>query len=129
MCSTWYFPRERNSAVTTTRLDAILCIKLKDQRSCQIFGCLILRYNKYPSKKQSTKLILTLMLISGNVELNLRLTNIKYPYRASQLWKEVPIDIREAACLAFFKNRMKTWKCEGCQCKSCKIFIQNVGYI
>ena len=69
------------------------------------------------------------MLISGNVELNLRLTNIKYPYRASQLWKEVPIDICEAASLAFFKNRMKTWKCENCQCKSCKIFIQNAGYI
>ena len=34
------------------------------------------------------------------------------PYRASQLRQQVPIDIREAASLALFKNRMKSWKCE-----------------
>ena len=38
-----------------------------------------LRHNKYPSKKQSAKLILTLLLISGSVELNPGPTNIKYP--------------------------------------------------
>ena len=43
--------------------------------------------------------------------------------------QEVPIDISEAASLALFKNRIKTWKCEDCPCRSCKIFIQNVGYI
>ena len=32
------------------------------------------------------------------------------PYRASQLWQQVPIEIREAASAALFKNRMKTWK-------------------
>ena len=37
-----------------------------------------LRRNKYPSKKQSAKLILALLLISGNVELNPGRTNIKY---------------------------------------------------
>ena len=51
------------------------------------------------------------------------------PYRASQLWQQVPTDIPEAASLALFKNRIKTWKCEDCPCRSCKIFIQNVGYI
>ena len=51
------------------------------------------------------------------------------PYRAGQLWQQVPIDICEAASLALFKNRIKTWKCEDCPCRSCKIFIQNVGYI
>ena len=51
------------------------------------------------------------------------------PYRASQLWQQVPTDIREAASLTLFKNRIKTWKCEDCPCRSCKIFIQNVGYI
>ena len=34
------------------------------------------------------------------------------PYRASQLWKQVPTDIGEAASLAYFKNHIKTWKCE-----------------
>ena len=32
------------------------------------------------------------------------------PYRASQLWQQVPIDIREAASLALFKNCIKTWE-------------------
>ena len=39
-------------------------------------------------------------------------------YRANQLWQQVPIDIREAASLALFKNRIKTWKCEDCPCRS-----------
>ena len=50
-------------------------------------------------------------------------------YCASQLLLQVPTDIREAASLACFKNRIKTWKCEKRPCKSCKIFIKNVGYI
>ena len=48
------------------------------------------------------------------------------PYRVSQL---VPTDNREAASLTLFKNCIKTWKYEDCPCRSCKIFIQNVGYI
>ena len=50
-------------------------------------------------------------------------------YRANQIWQQVPIDIPEAASLALFKHRNKTWKCEDCPCRSCKLFIQNVGYI
>ena len=52
-----------------------------------------------------------------------------FRYRASQLWQQVPIDIREVAFLALFKNRIKTWKCEDCLSRSCKKFIQKVGYI
>ena len=51
------------------------------------------------------------------------------PYRASQLWQQVPIDIHKAAFLALFKNCIKSWKCEDCPSRSCRIFIQNVGYI
>ena len=51
------------------------------------------------------------------------------PYRANQLWQQVPIDIREAASLTLFKNRIKIWQYEDCPCRSWKIFIQNVGYI
>ena len=52
-----------------------------------------------------------------------------FHYCASQLWQKVPIDIREATSIALFKYCIKTWKCEDCPCRSCKIFIQNVGYI
>ena len=51
------------------------------------------------------------------------------PYRASQLWQQVPTDIREASSLTLFKNRIETWKCEDGPCRSCKVFIQNVEYI
>ena len=51
------------------------------------------------------------------------------PYHASQLRQQVSIDICEAAALAHFKNRIKTWKCEGSPCRSCKKFIQNVRCI
>ena len=51
------------------------------------------------------------------------------PYCASQLWQQVPIDIREAASLSLFKNYIKTWKCEDCPCRSCNVFIQNARYI
>ena len=51
------------------------------------------------------------------------------PYCASQLWQQVPVDLSEGASLALFENRIKTWKCKDCPCGSCKIFIENVGYI
>ena len=51
------------------------------------------------------------------------------PYCASQLWQQVPVDILEATSIALSKNRIKTWKCDDCPCRSCKIFIQNAGYI
>ena len=40
------------------------------------------------------------------------------PYRASQLWQQVAIDICEAASLNLFKNRIKTWKWEDSPCRS-----------
>ena len=51
------------------------------------------------------------------------------PYSASQLWQQVPIDIREAASVPLFENRNNTWKFENCAIRFCKIFIQNVRYI
>ena len=49
--------------------------------------------------------------------------------RTNQLTQQVPLDIREAAAIALFKNHIKTWKCKDCPCRSYKILIQNVGYI
>ena len=51
------------------------------------------------------------------------------PYRASQIWQQVLFDNRVVAPLSLCKNYVKTWKCEDCPCRSCKVFIQNVGYI
>ena len=45
------------------------------------------------------------------------------PYRASQLWQQVPTDIHEATSPTLLKNCIKTWECADCPCRSCKIFI------
>ena len=74
-CSSRYFPWEGKSIVTTRRREGTFCIKSNDQRSSLIIGCSIPLSR---SNKQSPKLILNLLLISGNVELNPGPTNIKY---------------------------------------------------
>ena len=51
------------------------------------------------------------------------------PYRASQLWQQVPIDIRKATSLALLKSSIKALKCEDSPCISSKVSIQNVEYI
>ena len=48
-------------------------------------------------------------------------------YCANQLWQQVLINICDVASLALFKSRIKTWKCEDCPCRSCKVF-KNVSY-
>ena len=45
------------------------------------------------------------------------------PYRVRQLLQETPTETHQAASLALFKSRIKTWKCENCPCRSCKICI------
>ena len=43
--------------------------------------------------------------------------------------KYLLISVRERTSLILFKNLIKTWKWEDCPYRSCKIFIQNVGYV
>ena len=50
-------------------------------------------------------------------------------YRASQLWQQLPLSIRESRSLALFKEKIKTWQCTSCPCRSCQLFVANVGYI
>ena len=49
------------------------------------------------------------------------------PYRASQLWKQVCTDIREAASLTLFENCIKTWRCEDCPCRSANYLFEMSG--
>ena len=46
------------------------------------------------------------------------------PYRASQLWQQVPIDIREAIPLPLFKILIKTW-----QKRNYYLYINNASII
>ena len=65
-------------------LDAVIDIFFKkEKRLLKQENPTLLCY-KYLSKKQSTKLMLTLLLISGNAERNPGPTNIKYP--SGEVW-------------------------------------------
>ena len=51
------------------------------------------------------------------------------PYRANQLWKILPENIKSSQSLSCFKDKIKNWCCNNCPCTICKTFIPNLGYL
>ena len=49
-------------------------------------------------------------------------------YRANHLWQTLPSEIKDCASLQLFKGKIKTWRCDRCQCKICSAYITNIGY-
>ena len=50
-------------------------------------------------------------------------------YRAPQLWKLVPTEIKDAPSLLTFREKIKSWYCDNCPCRLCKIYIANRGFV
>ena len=50
-------------------------------------------------------------------------------YRGPKTWELVPKEIRESKSLAIFKHKIKDWKPVGCNCRLCKTYIKDLGYI
>ena len=50
-------------------------------------------------------------------------------FRGPRTWSLVPNEIKNSTSLPEFKNKIKYWKPEGCMCRLCKVYIQNVGFI
>ena len=50
-------------------------------------------------------------------------------YVGSRLWQTLPSETKESRTLEIFKGRIKNWKTDKCNCKLCKTFIANLGYI
>ena len=38
-------------------------------------------------------------------------------------------DIKESESLEIFKNKIKNWKPDGCECRLCKTYVFNLGFI
>ena len=38
-------------------------------------------------------------------------------YRANQLWQTLPSELKDCPSLQLFKNKIKTWRCDTCQCQ------------
>ena len=50
-------------------------------------------------------------------------------FRGPKIWSLVPHDIKNSKSLSEFKNKIKYWKPDGCMCRLCKTYIQNIGFI
>ena len=50
-------------------------------------------------------------------------------YRASQLWKNVPEEIRNSTSLPMFKKKIKKVLLISCSCNCCRKYIHHVGII
>ncbi len=50
-------------------------------------------------------------------------------YRGPLIWKLVPNDIKISKSLNEFKAKIKKWKPDKCNCRICKIYIKDLGFI
>ena len=48
-------------------------------------------------------------------------------YRASQLWKNVPVEIRNSNSLTVFKEKIKKFPLIPCSCNCCRKYVHHVG--
>ena len=50
-------------------------------------------------------------------------------YRAPFLWANLNTKYKNAKYLDEFKSKIKPWKCNFCQCRLCKKYVQKLGFI
>ena len=50
-------------------------------------------------------------------------------FRGSQIWQNIPSEIRNSESLSLFKSNIKQIQSLPCRCKICRSFIANIGYI
>ena len=50
-------------------------------------------------------------------------------YMGYKTWNNVPITIRKLETMGQFKLEIKKWNEDNCDCKLCKNYVQNLGYI
>ena len=50
-------------------------------------------------------------------------------FRGPVVWNLIPDDIKASKGLESFKSCIENWKPQGCNCRLCKEFIPNLGYI
>ena len=50
-------------------------------------------------------------------------------YRGQRLWRSLPQEIKDAGSLQQFKNKIRFWKNDDCDCKLCKQYISQLGFL
>ena len=49
--------------------------------------------------------------------------------RGPLIWESVPIDIKNSPNLAVFKQKIKQWTPSECQCRICKHYVFQLGFV
>ena len=100
---------------------AIELYKIKNNISTQIMSELFpLRDNSFLLRNQTDFATSTVNTSSYGIS-SLR-------FFGTKIWSEVPNNIKNSKSLNEFKSRIKKWT-PICQCKLCKIYVKDVGYI
>ena len=50
-------------------------------------------------------------------------------YRGPKTWELVPEEVKKSKTLSSFKEKIKTWKPVGCNCRLCKLYVAGLGYL
>ena len=50
-------------------------------------------------------------------------------FLAAKVWQMVPMEMKNLKSLKDFKNKIKRLEPDGCDCKLCKDFMSNLGYV
>ena len=50
-------------------------------------------------------------------------------YMGPKIWEKIPKDIKNSVSLIEFKRKIKHWTPEGCECRICKTFIYQLGFL
>ena len=47
----------------------------------------------------------------------------------SKVWQMVPMEKKNLKCLEYFSYKIRRWASDGCNCKLCKDFVSNLGFV
>ena len=50
-------------------------------------------------------------------------------YRGQRIWRSLPQEIKDTGSVQQFKNKIKFWKNDDCDCRLCKQYIPQVGFL
>ena len=50
-------------------------------------------------------------------------------FRGPKIWAHVSEEIKNSGTLGEFKTKIKRWRPDGCTCRLCKVYVQQVGLL
>ena len=97
----------------------------------------------YKTKSNITPSFMTEIFVEKNPPYNLRSKNLlqmpkartarfgieSISFLGCKLWYGISTDIKQSLSISIFKKRIKEWKGDECNCRLCKTFLAQVGFL